>query len=97
MLVNCICRSSISSPFSLTFHPSFSEKQASNFDNLSSNSKACDWISIITSMSGLLEKCQKVCSSAGSVKNYSGFFPTFSGHPLTTEDEKAVLGEGRLV
>lgn len=71
--------------FSVTFHLRRGEKQASNFDNPSSNCKACDWISVITSMSGLLEKCQKVCSSAGSVKNLFVvvFFPpspTFSGH-----------------
>lgn len=94
MLANCIYRFSISSPFSVTFHPSSSEKQAGNFDNPSSNSKACDWISVVTSMSGLLEKCQKVCSSAGSVKNCSGFFPTFSGRQFNTEGEKAALGGG---
>lgn len=77
MLANCICRFSIISPFFVTFHPSHSEKQAGNFDNPSSNCKECDWISVITSMSGLLEKCQKVCSSAGSVKNCSGVVVVF--------------------
>lgn len=77
MLSNCICWLSISSPFSVTFHLSHSEKQAGNFDNPSSNCKACDWISVITSMSGLLETCQKVCCNAGSVKNCCGFFVFF--------------------
>lgn len=77
MLANCIYRFSISSPFSVTFHPSCSEKQAGNFDNPSCDSQACDWISVITSVPGLLETCQKVCSPDGSVKNCSGLFPCY--------------------
>lgn len=58
------------SPFTLVM----AKNQASNFDNPSSNCKACDWISTITSMSGLLEKCQRSFSLLGQSRIALVFF-----------------------
>lgn len=59
MLDNCIYQFSVSLLFSVTFHLRRGEKQASNFDNPSSNCKACDWISVVSGLEMQGERKEK--------------------------------------